>query len=309
MARSLAALLVATALVVGGCGSDSKSTKSARKSPAAPAAVKAPRQSPIAAATLAPAPPAGRRPAHTGAAPQPVEPLGDALAAFKQAAAEGSCQKLLPLRDSAERGGAPVGSQPSPQECAAFESNGLSLVKGLVPTGSEQFGTAAVVDYTRNGEDTTGLWLLEADGRWRYLISPGYLAHSVGSRPANPSEFDAPVAGFVAAAQRHDCAAAFRFLDATSPYAAGQTQQQFCDFVRPLFGQRYNFFQQAAANPRAKPRLLGKTRLFGLYSIDFGATYWILVGKITPGGTPDAQKQGHVPDGFQAMYSGSFAPS
>jgi hypothetical protein len=306
MARALA-LLVALAVGVGGCGSGSKSTKSAGKPAPAPAGVKAPRQSPSAAAALTPAPRAARHPAPTGAAPQPVEQLGDALAAFKQAAAEGSCTKLLPLRHSAERGGAAPGSEASQLECANFNSNGLSLVKGSVPVASEQFGTAAVVDYTRNGQDLTGLWLLEADGRWRYLLDAGYLAHSVGSRPANASEFDAPVTGFVAAAQRRDCAGTFRFLDASSPFAGGQTQQQWCSFVRPLFTTRNNFFAQAAANRRARPHLLGKTRLYGLYAIDLGRSYWVLVGKVTPSNTPEARKQGHVPNGFEAMYSGSFA--
>ncbi|MDQ6914789.1 MAG: hypothetical protein M3155_03140 [Actinomycetota bacterium] len=312
MPRRLFALLVLVALVLGGCGNGSGTSKSAKKVTRPPAAAKTLAQSVRATAALTVAPPSKRRSAaRAAAAPQPVEQLSDALTAFRLAAREGSCAKLLPLRHSGERGGVAPGSAPTQQECADFTANVLPLVKDEVPVANESFGTAAVVDYTQNGKDLTGLWLVEADGHWRYLVNGQFLTHSVGTRPAPSDLFDEGVNGFISAAQSRDCAGTFRFLNADSPFLfGGKTQDQWCTFVTPLFTTKNNFFAAAVANPSAKPRPLGGTRLYGLYDIDFGnSSYWILVGKLTPSNVPEAQKQGHVANGFQSMYSASFAPS
>jgi hypothetical protein len=311
MAPRLFAFVVVVAVVLAGCGKDSSKNKTAKKVTPAPAATKVVKQSLRVTAALPVAPSKGRSPARLGTAPAPVEQLSDALTAFRQAAAAGSCEKLVPMRVSAERDSTgPLGSAPSAQECANFTANVLPLVKDLVPVANESFGTAAVVDYMQNGKNLTGVWLVEADGHWRYLANGQFLAHSVGTRPSPGNLFDEGVNGFVSAAQSRDCAGMFRFLNPDSPFLGSRTQDQVCSLITPLYERKNNFFQIAAANPSAKPRSLGATRLYGLYDIDFGnRSYWILVGRVTPSNLPVAQKQGHVAQGLQSMYSASYAPS
>jgi hypothetical protein len=313
MGRRLCALVVVGAVVLGGCGGSSKNKTAKKVTPVAPAATKVVPQSLRVASSLPAAPSKGRTRARTGTAPVPVEQLSDALTAFRQAAATGSCEKLAPLRHNAERpAGANLGSPPTAQECADFNANTLPYVKDLVPVANETFGTtAAVVDYTQNGKDLTGLWMVEPDGHWRYLVNGQFLAHSVGTRPSPSTLFDEGVNGFISAAQTRDCAGMFRSINPDSPFlpAAG-TQDGLCGVVTPLYDRAHNFFHYAAADPTAKPRLLGATRLYGIYDIDFSNNnYWILVGKVTPSNVPDARKAGHLPAGFQQMYAGSYSPS
>jgi hypothetical protein len=317
MGWRIGALGVLLAVALGGCGgssnkSSSSSTsttaqKAAKAAPTSKAVQKSAGAATATAATVAPAKAKGATP--RGVAPEPAESLSDALTAFRQATASGKCEDLLPLEHSAERGDAAVGAAPSPEECANKASM-IDRLKGQVPVANERFGPAAVIDYDRNGQDLTGLWLLEADGRWRFLNNGMFLAHSVGSRPAQSDAFDEGANGFLGAAQSKDCNAMYRFLNANSPFAVGRTQDQWCSFVTPLYDQQFNFFNLAGADQAAKAQVLGKTRLYGIYDVDFdNRSYWILIGTITPGNTPPEQTQGHVADGFQAMYSGSFRPS
>jgi hypothetical protein len=164
------------------------------------------------------------------------------------------------------------------------------------------------VDATQNGEPRSYIWLLQADGRWRYL-AVGWTRGTVDSQPDPASKWDDTVPQFLAATRSRDCPTMYRLLDASSRYIENVSQADFCRDTEAAFDKPNYFYSDVLKDRDAQARPIGKTGLNGFYEIRVNGTDWVIVTTTTPNNRSQQELQGHAPDGILGIYPTSYSPA
>lgn len=143
-------------------------------------------------------------------------------------------------------------------------------------TGSEEFGTAGIVDYTsaQAPDGATAIAAINEDGRFRLIqslipSSLGFAAEQVGTEFDDQELRDAAVATFVDATREKDCDAYFEV--ALTPT---QDKEEEC---RLQFDPKSQIQPQLTAAPAAAPEPLGGTEAFGLHELATDESYRVLL--------------------------------
>lgn len=150
--------------------------------------------------------------------------------------------------------------------------------EGLEVTGTADFGSAAVVDYTSaaNPDGATAIVALNEDGQYRLIQSlvPSSLGLDAQQAETEPTDLDQRLRDeqaerFVDAVRSKDCDAYFE--TALTPT---QDKAKEC---RAEFDPKAGIQPDLEESPDAKPESLGDTQAFGLYGLEAGGRYRVLL--------------------------------
>lgn len=148
--------------------------------------------------------------------------------------------------------------------------------EGLKVTGTEDFGTAALIDYTSAGnpDGATAALALNEGGRYRLIqslvpASIGLSAEQSGTEPTEQTLRDDQAERFVEAVRAKDCDEYFE-----AALTPTQDKQKEC---RAEFDPEAGIQPDLESSPDAVPESLGGTEAFGLYGLEAGGRYRVLL--------------------------------
>lgn len=250
MRRLVAMGLVAAGLALGACGDDSEETTEGS------------------GAELA------------SSAPEPVEPLDDAVAELNQAIADNDCELITELTFSTLRsnasgdGPAEPGEPVRPDECAKGTPAPalLAEIEGTTFDESEEYGSAAISQGS-GGKQVGGydmwavIWLVDRDGQWRqtsfFPTDPQFdedLPETV--------DVEAVTEQLVEAIETGDCGDAEQFMGDKLRF--GDTPEAACEGLAAgsIFAPAVKTADEVTVEA------LGQARDYAVVGIDTGDTYF-----------------------------------
>jgi len=217
-------------------------------------------------------------------ATESVAEFGERFAAAGDAAAAGDCDAVDDFNAEA---GFTVPCEPG--------------YDGLKVTGSADFGSAAVIDYTSAGNEdgATAIAALNEDGRFRLMQSlvPASIDLDATQSATEPTQHDIELRDqqaqrFVDAVRAKDCDAYFE-----AALTPTQDKQKECSIE---FAPKTGIQPDLEDDPDAAPQSLGNTEAFGLYGLETADHYRVLLAVRNYG--PDE----HDPDPADAYVVTSY---
>ncbi len=233
----------------------------------------------------------GDSPAGQSDIPKAKEPVTKQVERLDAVVAAKDCEGQIQLAHSY------LGDQkpgPPTKEDCGFAAQVAKDLKKIVPfetSESKEFGTAAATDVTKGGKPSVILWLLDTDGRYKFLnFAPLGEPELSGETTPKAKRPDANAEAFVDAIRKKDCDATFRLLSSDSVLVTARNDDKklFCKDFEGAYAAKESFFAQAVANRDAKPVLMGETDSFGFYGLRLGPeTFYTLVFGTEPVDAPN----------------------
>lgn len=216
--------------------------------------------------------------------PSAERPIADEVAGFERALREESCEAFQPYLFSTLRR-RPPGAAATPTECK--EDGDLVVIYArrlLHPiSNSAEYGTGALIEAPEaGGEKNYTFWILDRDGRFRFINFEGVFDRQIGTEFVHRAETERVAESFVSAVARHDCRTLLKDLQETSRLVVEQPGPRAT--CRAVLGDGH---LAAAIHPTPKPRIdvMGGTQDFAFIGIQTTAAYFtILLGESSYGG-------------------------
>ena len=240
-----APILVAAALLAGGCGGGAGTDSGTADSEQAVAAI-----------------------------PSPEQPISTEVTGFERALANKSCREFFPFVFSTLRN-RPPGSPATKEECLEEPLLAAQYLQRVDPpiADTREYATGALMEApVGKGLAEYTVWVLDADGRFRFAESEGVFHPQFGTSVDRP-EAERVAEEFVRAVRRDDCAALVGLLHFSSRFVAHQkSRRAICE---PVLDGVY-FAPAVRATPEVEVEVLGGTRSFVFVGIPTGNAYFTL---------------------------------
>jgi hypothetical protein len=224
--------------------------------------------------------------------PAPEQPIGAVVPVLERALAGGDCADalavvhpvVLPEPDRAD----------SQANCEEAQRR-LRFLGDFEVTESAEFGTAAIIDGVRDGEDLALPFALDEQlaFKWTSLTNS---RHEVGTAPSSGVDFEASPRALIEALRAGDCRAAHKTL-APGTRLYYENQDQFCRLFDDNFTATPEGFGSRLENdPDADLVELGTTRDLAFYGVATApAGYRTIIVSGSPGGEPKTRVVDVVP--------------
>ncbi len=153
----------------------------------------------------------------------------------------------------------------SKQNCAAAVST-VRRIQDFKLSGSEDYGTGALVDGKSAGTEQSLYWARDVEGQLKWIGS-AVVGHQIGTHPLKRIDYEAPVDAFLRALRKGDCKAAYAQLTPGSRVSYGD-QKTFCSKFDDTFTADAQSFGTLLQNdPGAHPEKLGATLDVTFYGV------------------------------------------
>ena len=165
----------------------------------------------------------------TASQPAPKTHLADELPDFNKAIADQDCDGFARLNYSLLRQTTTPGAAPTGNECSRFKP-ALASLQGVKYTDAAEYGTGAIASGGSGQRTNNGIFILDRDGVYRFLLNfEG--DKQVGSSPVSTESPDANAQTFVDAIKAGDCEKADPVISTQSPALQqfGGDVDKFCE--------------------------------------------------------------------------------
>jgi hypothetical protein len=242
------------------------------------------------------------KPGANGPAPPTAkQPLEAAAKRLESAVPRADCNELIRVMiHSIERGLTKPGKPPTPDECRLMRREARNELRGYRVTKTREFGVGGYSEGTGalapRGKTVGVTWLLDSDGSWKAVFD-AIFRPQIDQPPRLPEHADANVRAFVTALRAGDCPTVWRGLNVASRFVRGSNgkRDRYCLTLNKVYRDRATAFSQIRADPRAQPKLLGRTRDFSFYSLELSnGRYMALVLTGQVGNVADDELKEHV---------------
>jgi hypothetical protein len=216
--------------------------------------------------------------------PSAKRPISAEIAGFELALEDKSCEAFQPYVFSTVRS-RPPGAPATRSECReeGFLVSAYARRVRHPVSDSREYGTFALMESPAgNGHREYTFWVLDSDGRFRFIESDGVFDPQIGTEFEDRADAERAAKDFIHAVDEHDCPALLRALHENSRFVTDQEgPHATCSAV--LDGVYFAPAIQATPNPKID--VIGGTRTFAFIGVPTASAYFTLsIGQSTRGG-------------------------
>jgi hypothetical protein len=216
--------------------------------------------------------------------PSAKRPISAEVAGFERALEEKSCEQFQPYVFSTLRS-RPAGAPATRGECKeeGFLVSAYARRIRHPVSDSREYGTFALMESPAgNGHREYTFWVLDSDGRFRFIESDGVFDPQIGTEFEDRTAAERAAEDFIRAVDEHNCPALLKVLHETSRFLTDQAGPRAT--CRAILDGAY-FAPAIQATPSPKIDVIGGTRTFAFIGVSTTSAYFTLsIGQSTRGG-------------------------